>query len=163
MNMIRKNISTVVVRRKELKHSAKGSTWKDHKYIKKVGDKYIYANDPNADTAESGSGSNSETDESKTESAKTDGSGGEETNTPEEFDLEEMAQKVIRGEFGNGADRKELLGESYKEIQNRVNEILLGEDWVKKQTSKNQSSKKTTVVNKNKTQTDEGPIKKETK
>ena len=161
--MRRRNISTVVVRRKELKHSAKGSSWKEHKYIKKVGDKYIYANDPNADTTENSSGSNSETDENKTESTKTDGTSAEETNTPEEFDLEEMAKKVIRGEFGNGADRKELLGESYKEIQNRVNEILLGEDWVKKQTSKNQSSKKTTVVNKNKTQTDEGPIKKETK
>lgn len=153
--MRRKNISTVVVKRNELKHSAKGSTWKDHKYIKKVGDKYIYANDPNADTTENKSSSNSETDVNKT-----DGTSAEEVSTPEEFDLEEMAQKVIRGEFGNGADRKELLGESYKEIQNRVNEILLGEDWVKKQ-----SSKKTSVVdkNKNKTQTDEGPNKKKTK
>ena len=34
-----KNIVIRVTRRDELKHSAKGSTWKDHKYIKKVGDK----------------------------------------------------------------------------------------------------------------------------
>lgn len=33
----------IVTTRDELMHSAKGSTWKDHKYIKKVGDKYIYA------------------------------------------------------------------------------------------------------------------------
>lgn len=26
-----------------LQHSAKGTTWKDHKYIKKIGDTYIYA------------------------------------------------------------------------------------------------------------------------
>ena len=55
-----------------------------------------------------------------------------------------MANKVIRGEFGNGADRKELLGESYKEIQKRVNEILLGEKYVKLQLEKeiNKSDKK---------------------
>lgn len=35
-----------------------------------------------------------------------------------------MAKKVIRGEFGNGADRKELLGDSYADIQARVNEML---------------------------------------
>lgn len=28
-----------------LAHSAKGTTWKDHKYIKKVNDRYIYAKD----------------------------------------------------------------------------------------------------------------------
>lgn len=33
----------IVTTRDELMHSAKGSTWKDHKYIKKIGDKYIYA------------------------------------------------------------------------------------------------------------------------
>lgn len=33
----------IITTRDELMHSAKGSTWKDHKYIKKIGDKYIYA------------------------------------------------------------------------------------------------------------------------
>lgn len=32
----------IVTTRDELMHSAKGSTWKDHKYIKKVGNKYVY-------------------------------------------------------------------------------------------------------------------------
>lgn len=38
-------------------------------------------------------------------------------------DVEEDAKAVIRGEFGNGEDRKAALGDSYTKIQNRVNEI----------------------------------------
>lgn len=219
-----KHISTVVVTRKELKHSAKGSTWKDHKYIKKVGDKYIYADDQQgggnsdklgdlltkvtngdmsfADFEKQLSASGVSSDKLKEsliavanerglkwnsvvngeivpnsasledvfesygswqeametgefddadvlkEAMKramgdqTKDSKTEESKPSEEFDIEQMAQKVIRGEFGNGADRKELLGESYKEIQNRVNEILLGEKYVKKQSSKKTSTAK---------------------
>lgn len=33
------------------------------------------------------------------------------------------ALRAIRGEFGNGIQRKEALGDSYSEVQNRVNEI----------------------------------------
>ena len=38
-------------------------------------------------------------------------------------DLETDAKSVIRGDFGNGAERKAALGERYGEIQRRVNEI----------------------------------------
>ncbi len=38
-------------------------------------------------------------------------------------DVEEDAKAVIRGEFGNGDERKAALGDSYTKIQNRVNEI----------------------------------------
>lgn len=120
-----KNIIVRVTRKDELKHSAKGSTWKDHKYIKKVGDKYVYADTQNGsgDSTESTSGSNSSTD---TDTEKTS------ENSQEEFDLDEMAKKVIRGEFGNGADRKELLGDSYADIQKRVNEMLKSDTTVSK-------------------------------
>lgn len=37
--------------------------------------------------------------------------------------LEEKAKRVIRGEFGNGQERKNLLGSSYEEIQSKVNEM----------------------------------------
>jgi hypothetical protein len=37
--------------------------------------------------------------------------------------LEEKAQQVIRGDFGNGNDRKIALGEEYFVIQAKVNEI----------------------------------------
>lgn len=38
--------------------------------------------------------------------------------------VEELAQEVIAGKYGNGEDRKKALGDRYSEIQARVNEIL---------------------------------------
>lgn len=38
-------------------------------------------------------------------------------------DVEQDAKAVIRGEFGNGANRKAALGNRYQEIQDKVNEI----------------------------------------
>lgn len=38
-------------------------------------------------------------------------------------DVEENALRVIRGEFGNGQERKDKLGSSYNEIQSKVNEM----------------------------------------
>lgn len=37
-----------------------------------------------------------------------------------------MTKEVIRGNFGNGKERKDLLGENYEEIQKRVNELMKG-------------------------------------
>jgi cytoskeletal protein RodZ len=37
--------------------------------------------------------------------------------------LEEKAKRVIRGDFGNGAERKRQLGNAYAEIQRKVNEM----------------------------------------
>lgn len=37
--------------------------------------------------------------------------------------VEEMAWKVIRGDFGNGLERKRLLGDKYRVIQRRVNQL----------------------------------------
>ena len=45
----------------------------------------------------------------------------EETKT-----IDELAQEVIAGKYGVGQARKEALGDKYNEVQNRVNEILLG-------------------------------------
>ena len=38
--------------------------------------------------------------------------------------IEELARAVIRGEYGNGQERKDKLGNLYNEVQKRVNEIL---------------------------------------
>ena len=38
--------------------------------------------------------------------------------------IEELANKVLKGELGNGEERKNKLGELYAIVQNRVNEIL---------------------------------------
>ena len=42
-------------------------------------------------------------------------------------DIDEMAQKVIHGDYGNGEERRqalEALGYSYERVQNKVNELL---------------------------------------
>lgn len=38
--------------------------------------------------------------------------------------IEELAKAVIRGDYGNGAERIEKLGDSFKKVQNKVNELL---------------------------------------
>lgn len=40
-------------------------------------------------------------------------------------DVEALARAVIRGDYGNGAERKRRLGSLYDAVQTRVNEILL--------------------------------------
>ena len=50
-----------------------------------------------------------------------DGSGGGSGGT----DIEALAQAVIRGEYGNGEERRRHLGSLYGAVQARVNEILL--------------------------------------
>ncbi|MBM3454677.1 MAG: hypothetical protein FJX80_05970 [Bacteroidetes bacterium] len=47
------------------------------------------------------------------------------TNPPQlEGTLEEKARLVIKGAFGNGAERRSALGSQYDEIQAKVNELL---------------------------------------
>lgn len=45
------------------------------------------------------------------------------TSAPVSGDVEENARRVIRGDFGNGLERRDKLGTSYSEIQGKVNEI----------------------------------------
>lgn len=40
-------------------------------------------------------------------------------------DIEALARAVIRGDYGNGEERKRRLGANYAAVQARVNEILL--------------------------------------
>ena len=40
-----------------------------------------------------------------------------------ESTIEEKAKQVLRGDFGNGIDRKNALGSEYKKIQKKVNEM----------------------------------------
>lgn len=54
---------------------------------------------------------------------------------PAKKTVDEIAREVIAGKWGNGVDRKNKLtqaGYSYKEVQNRVNEILKGNTTPKK-------------------------------
>lgn len=77
-------------------HSAKGSEWVDHKYIKRIDGTYYYPDDYE---------------------------GGRHLS---DLDVENLANETIQGRFGNGQVRKDLLGEDYDQIQSRVNSIIYG-------------------------------------
>lgn len=51
-------------------------------------------------------------------------SGSTSTSTISTKSVDELAQEVIQGKYGNGDARKKALGSRYDEVQARVNEIL---------------------------------------
>lgn len=161
-------------------HSAKGSTWEEHKYIKRVDGTYYYP-----DSYEGGrhlpsgsDGKKQKVDTSKLTDAdkelikklreelvvKSDEDWGldkwdgtlteadvklleqlkgdlvvnsdeknedsddedERDRTLNEQDIDNLAREVIRGNFGAGQERMDLLGEHYQVVQNRVNELMSG-------------------------------------
>lgn len=90
-------------------HSAKGSTWENHKYIKRINGTYYYP-----DSYEGGRHLPDSDQDSSEERP--------EIEELSEDDIERLANEVIRGNFGNGAERRELLGQFYDQIQTRVNQ-----------------------------------------
>lgn len=177
-----------------LEHSAKGSTWEDHKYIKRIDGTYYYP-----DNYEGGRHL-PEGDKDKKETSMEDdlfeklkdfagdeldsqlrGSfdkilrdklGVDWTTLPKEEvdkmqrslidrlkgfekgsstggkieltknDVENLAKEVIRGQYGDGQTRKDLLGENYAEVQKRVNELMKGSTGQKKVSEATQESVK---------------------
>ena len=96
-----------------LLHSAKGSIWKEHKYIQRKNGTYYYP-----DSYEGGRHLPDGSEEDPTKGAL------ETTATLSETDIERLAREVIRGNFANGQERRELLGEAYRKVQDRVNQIM---------------------------------------
>ena len=107
--MIRPDYRDFRTRSQSFRHSSEGSSWKKHKYIKRVDGTYYYP--------DSYEGGRHLPDEGTESNSKIDLS---------ENDVENLAKEVIRGNFGNGQERKNLLGENYEEIQKRVNELMKG-------------------------------------
>lgn len=93
-------------------HSAKGSEWEEHKYIKKIDGNYYYPNSYEG-------GRHLESDEEKRIAA--------DSNMDEKM-IDTVARDVIRGLFGNGANRRMALGDAYQKIQDRVNQIIRSAD-----------------------------------
>lgn len=62
--------------------------------------------------------------ESSQSSVKPVESSNTQVSTLPQGTIEEKAKQVIRGDFGNGIERKNALGSDYKEIQKKVNEML---------------------------------------
>ena len=108
--MIRPDYRVFRARSQSFQHSSEGSSWKNHKYIKRVDGTYYYP-----DSYEGGRHLPDE--EIEESNSKIDLS---------ENDVEKLAKEVIRGNFGNGQARKDLLGENYEKIQKRVNELMKG-------------------------------------
>lgn len=182
---------TVKRNRKILRHSAKGSTWEEHKYIKRLDGTYYYPDSyeggrhlPDGEKENNSKEPLSKDDIlSKLEDMtgmKREGltklynlsrekgydskgfrellsilSEGDEEQAQKMIDLlkqdkskmsltsddvDNLAREVIRGNFGNGQDRKDLLGENYQEIQDRVNQILRSSDVSTKKISEASSN-----------------------
>lgn len=159
-----------VVSDDQLKHSAKGTTWDEHKYVKVIDGVYYYPvgyekgrtvdslkDSDKEDTFDSEKelakvkdhfdeymkerGVNvwdlpkEQIDEMQRAIAKEIESGNNPDKILKEFSadadsssskksVEELANEVIRGKHGNGADRKSSLGDDYAEVQKRVNELM---------------------------------------
>ncbi len=97
--------------RQGLQHSAKGSTWEQHKYIKRIDGTYYYP-----DSYEGG--------RHLPDGEKNRGSEQVDIDKLEESDVQRLAEEGIRGNFGNGQERKEALGAHYQQVQDRINQIL---------------------------------------
>lgn len=93
-------------------HSAKGSTWEDHKYIKRINGLYYYP--------DSYEGGRHLSDEQKAQFGKEK----VEIDKLSDSDIEKLALEGIRGNFGNGQQRKDNLGAHYQQVQDRINEIM---------------------------------------
>lgn len=170
--MIRPDYRDFRTRSQFLQHSAKGSTWEDHKYIKRIDGTYYYPDSYEGgrhlpDGEKEKSMEDELFEKLKNSSDRDIGQmlrrsfdkvlleqmGINWTNLPKEEvdrmqrslidrleekaesnskidlsenDVENLAKEVIRGNFGNGQERKDLLGENYEEVQKRVNELMKG-------------------------------------
>lgn len=58
-----------------------------------------------------------------TSTEKSSTSHSEKSDNNVDGDVETNARRVIRGDFGNGQERRDKLGSSYSEIQGKVNEM----------------------------------------
>lgn len=188
----------VFVKDQPLSHSAKGSTWEDHKYIKKIDGTYYYPDnyEGGRHLSDSKEEDNKEFDPSKAATEfnkffRSLSDAGQayfrsreewEKMTLEDFkdlykdilgrdpskelsenaiknmfdnvkkqnteiksdekNIDALAKDVIKGKYGVGKERKDLLGEDYAEVQKRVNELMKGSTGFKKTSSVSKESLK---------------------
>lgn len=101
-------------------HSAKGTSWKNHKYIKKVGNKYYYK-DEKGELVEGNPSDNgdilTETKESTTSSSKSKKS----KKSTETDRIKALANKVMAGKLGQNQLRKATSSKDYIKVMNTIN------------------------------------------
>lgn len=146
-----------------LKHSAKGSQWEKHKYVKVLEGVYFYPDSykggRHISSLEKAVRAGTGIAAQAIKDAKAKGDDKDDKVKIGKKRLDKLANAVISGKYGNGQDRMKKLGKKYDKVQHRVNQILLGEAGAKKvlqrkkkasatakksTTSKKSSSKKTT-------------------
>ena len=134
-------------------HSAKGTTWRNHKYIKKVGNKYYYKNEK-GELVEGDPSDNddilTETKESTTKSSKSSKS---KKNTETER-IKALANKVMAGKLGQNQLRKATSSKDYIKVMNAINSKFKkpsssGSSSKSKEKEKKTSEKKTTEKSNN--------------
>lgn len=155
-----------VVSDDQLEHSAKGSTWDEHKYVKVIDGVYYYPvgyekgrTVDSLKDSDKDDGFDSEKELSKVkdhfdeymkergvnvwdlpkeqidEMQRAIAKEIESGNNPDKIlkelsvdsskkSIDDLANEVIRGKHGDGADRKASLGDDYSEVQKRVNELM---------------------------------------
>lgn len=175
--MIRPDYRDFRTRSQSFRHSSEGSSWKEHKYIKRVDGTYYYPDSYEGGRHLPDGGKEKSMEDELFEKLKNSSDkdigkmlrgsfdkvlleqmGLDWTKLPKEEvdrmqrslidrlekktesnskidlsknDVEKLAKEVIRGNFGNGQERKDLLGENYEEIQKRVNELMKGSAGLK--------------------------------
>lgn len=116
-----------------LVHSAKGSQWKEHKYIKKVGNKYYYKT------------SDLEKDDREINSSTTDADIIK-NSLGEDFDevQKKVQQKLAETGKTTLTDEEihEILGDKYDDVKNKILEQADAREETKKETPKKKSSSK---------------------
>ena len=131
-----------------LVHSAKGTSWKNHKYIKKVGNKYYYK-DEKGELVEGDPSDNgdilTETKESTTSSSKSKKS----KKSTETDRIKALANKVMAGKLGQNQLRKATSSKDYIKVMNTINSKFKkpsssGSSSKSKEKEKKTSEKKTT-------------------
>lgn len=113
-----------------LVHSAKGSTWEKHKYIKIINGLYFYPDDyvGGRHISDAKKTTSKTKDKDSKSSSKDKKSDSKTDNKISNSKLDKFADAVIRGKYGVGEERKKKLGKYYDKIQNRVNQKLLGNE-----------------------------------
>lgn len=160
------------IRSRNLQHSAKGSEWEDHKYVKKIDGVYYYpVGYEDGRTIDSLSDNSKSSKESLINQVRNHfdqylAKRGIDWRTlpKDEVDqmqrdiinqlengkesgtsektVDELAKDVISGKLGNGDDRKVLLGDVYEAVQKKVDELLKSSTGSKKTSEATEESVK---------------------
>lgn len=139
-------------------HSAEGSVWEKHKYLKRIDGRYYYPDNYEGGRHLSdlkkkrsrGSVLNKKANTSKALTEKSKKVGNELKREMADSDVTKIAKDIIRGKYGIGNDaRRKALGmtaEEYEVVRKKVNEMMRGSSGGTKIASSKSAVKKNTTT-----------------